>query len=173
MRSFKTSNGKKLLGGQLSQEIEQSPSQQIATFGPSSDNDIFASMRVSFPGVDLPEPLSVFYYNSNVSQPYDVVTGKLGGKRQHKPVVIRKPIDNLSAQLYEAFRLGRRGDGVLTLNNVNPEKGLDGFLNIFFEGLIIIGMEQSVSNSAGAPRTFAATGDYEEIKFTYKRMYMK
>lgn len=165
MRRFKTANSRSV-STVLS---ENSDDRKLVT---ASGESLAAQMKVGFRDISIDEPLSIFYYSLNISQPYDVPTGKLNGKRQHKPIVIRKKIDSTSASLYNAFVQGKRGEGVLTLYNVVDELGnMKEFMNIYFEGLIVIGFEQLMNTTN--QRTCPSPGEYEEIKFTYRRMVMR
>jgi len=59
--------------------------------------------QVTFSKQGSSEPFVIHNWGQEIVVPIDQATGQATGKRQHKPLVIRKPVDGLSPLLYQAL----------------------------------------------------------------------
>jgi type VI secretion system secreted protein Hcp len=94
-----------------------------------------------------------------VQTPFDLATGQASGKRQHSPLVLVKPIDAASPQIYEAAVTGE----VLTNVEIDlVQTTVQGTVNTLFKYLLTNARISSVHHSmttncvAGAPCKAAA-----------------
>jgi hypothetical protein len=67
---------------------------------------------------------SVISFEYNVKAPRDVATGQASGKRQHKPILIRKEIDKATPQLsFGSFTVDEDCDGITGTISAKNRKG--------------------------------------------------
>jgi type VI secretion system secreted protein Hcp len=121
---------------------------------PAGDPPFTGTMAITgqgFPGSSEP-PTAIIAVSHEIVSPRDAASGLPTGKRQHKPLTIRKEIDKSTPLLMKAI-----------VTNQNLPAILIGMLRNGNQVMTIKLTNASVSNRV-------QTGDFETISFTYQKI---
>ncbi len=128
---------------------------------------ITGDVQGDFPGDDDGN-ISVFAWSHEVISPRDAASGLPTGRRQHKPLVIVKPIDAATPLLFNALTQNENLTRV-TLRVLRP--GGDGrvaFYQVELEDAAVAAQRSEGLNTEYADNLFQAPR--ETLEFTYRRI---
>ena len=120
------------------------------------------------------DSIEVTYFESEVMTAREVQTGQATGRRQHKPLLIRKPVDKSSPLIAKALTKNSKVEGEIKFYRPNPTG--DGTTEHFFTVKIANGRVGSqklinVWTRPGEPHSEAmqeeVTFVFQEITWTY------
>ncbi len=131
----------------------------------ASMNQVIGQMTV--PSISS-KPVPIVGFATGVSSPRDPASGQASGKRQHKPVVVRRAIDALTAEvLTKAAQNGQLGSITIELRRLNPQTGVvETYGKYTYSNAVPVAVEDSGASVAAASGGFAT----QELQFTYSKV---
>jgi len=118
------------------------------------------TVEVAFSKQGSTEPFAIHNWGQEIAVPIDQATGQATGKRQHKPLVIRKPVDGLSPLLYQALATSEVLPN-LTIRVFKGSKTLLFTIKLTNARVIRAAKEANADNKID-------TVDLEKFEFTYQ-----
>jgi type VI secretion system secreted protein Hcp len=113
--------------------------------------------------------IALFAFLSQIESPFDQASGLVTGKRQHRPIVIAKPIDQATPKLYRALVTNEALTDV-TIEFWRPDAGGTErqYFTIKLTNATIVGITFTSPDTQDS--TKATEVPYEEVRLTYQKI---
>jgi type VI secretion system Hcp family effector len=112
--------------------------------------------------------IEVVYYEQKSTQALNARTGIASGRRQHNPIVIRKPLDKSSPSLRKALVQSQKIDATIKFFRANADGALENYYNVSIKAGAIGSIDEYSPDNNSLAGSEGGGHPLEEVSFSFQ-----